>query len=413
MTRLATYLLFLIFCNHILASEDWPEFRGPTGQGHSERKNVPLRWSDKEHVKWKTEVPGLGWSSPVYSHGEIWLTTSLNEGSELRACCFEMETGDLKRNIVVFGENSAKSIHGKNSHASPTPLLQGDRVYVHFGTYGTACLSRAGDILWKAKLDYEPQHGPGGSPVLFENLLIINCDGTDIQFVVALDKNSGDVLWKTPRTHASEARLTGKKSPPMAFSTPLIIEHQGQPLVISAGSDHVAAYDARTGKEVWWSQYDGYSVVPRPVSAHGMIFVSSSYDGPELFAVRLGGQGNVTDSHVAWTLKKGAPHNPSPIVVDNEIYVVSDRGILTCLDAVDGKKHWQKRIGGNFSASPIYVDGRIYLTDEKGNTTVIQPGKKYVELAKNSIGDRTLASLAPLNGGMLIRTQDYLYRIEN
>lgn len=411
---LRTYaLLFLLTSNYVFSAESWPEFRGPTGQGHSKTRNVPLRWSDQEHVKWKTEVPGRGWSSPVYSDDKIWLTTSLKDGVELRACRFDLNSGALENNIVVFGSNSAKRIHGKNSHASPTPVLENDRIYVHFGTYGTACLSRAGDIIWRTKLDYEPQHGPGGSPILFENLLIVNCDGTDVQYVVALDKQTGDIVWKTPRTHASEARLSGSKMPPMAFSTPLLVDQGGQPLVISAGGDHVAAYNARTGKEIWWSSYNGYSVVPRPVSAHGMIFVSSSYDGPELFAVRLGGQGNVTDSHVAWSLKKGAPHNPSPIVVGREIYVVSDRGILTCLDAVNGERHWQKRIGGNFSASPIYVDGRIYFTDEKGVTTVIQPGKKLVELAKNSIGDRTLASLAPLNGGMLIRTQDYLYRIEN
>jgi outer membrane protein assembly factor BamB len=207
-------------------------------------------------------------------------------------------------------------------------------------------------------------------------------------------------------------RISGESSAPMGFSTPLLTKVGGRMQVISTGADHAAGYDARTGEEIWWSAYDGYSLVPRPVVGHGLVFVCSGYNDPMLYAIALGGKGDVTKTHVRWKLEKAAPNNPSPLLVGDEIYVVSDNGIATCLDAKTGKQHWQKRLGGNFSASPLFAAGRIYFLDEDGATTVIAAGKEFRELARNEIPGRTLASLATIEGAIFLRTDTHLYRLE-
>jgi len=244
--------------------------------------------------------------------------------------------------------------------------------------------------------------------------MFLSCDGGDVQFVIALDRETGKTIWKTPRAHVDPARLGNRKSKsvPMGFSTPLLVKVDGMVQLISTGADHAAAYDVRNGKEIWWSAYDGYSLVPRPVAGHGLVFFCSGYNSPVLYAIKLGGKGDVTNSHAVWSLKKGAPLNPSPLLVGQELYLVNDRGVALCLDAKTGKRHWQKRLSGNFSASPIIAAGRIYFLDEAGVTTVVKPGKVYHELAKNHLDARTLASLAPLEGTLLLRSEKHLYRID-
>jgi outer membrane protein assembly factor BamB len=402
-------ILCLTFCypSHFLAAQDWPQFRGPTGQGHSSVKRLPLRWSeDSDNIKWKSEIKGLGWSSPSVQGERIWLTTATDEGTSLRAICLDLNTGRTVHDVEVFRPEKPGRVHTKNSYSSPSPVIHGDRVFVHFGNLGTACLSTDGEIIWKTKMPYKHVHGPGGSPIVFEDLLILSCDGSDDQFVVALDQASGRERWRTKRP-ANPAR---KK---FAFSTPTVITVDGRTQVVSAGAGNVASYDPASGRELWHSAYpEGYSVVPRPVFGHGMIFVSSSYNRPSLYAIKVDGKGDVTESHVAWSLDRGAPHNPSPLLVGDELYVVSDRGIATCVDARTGKQHWQERLSGNFSASPLYAADRIYFLDENGVTTVIKPGKTYQELEKNEVKGRTLASPTPVEGALLLRTDTHLYRIE-
>lgn len=384
------------------STPDWPQFRGLTGQGHAEAAGLPLTWSETENIVWKAPIEGLGWSSPVIVKGQLWLTTAADEGKSLRALCLDPQTGKLIHSVEVFRLDDPGSIHKKNSHASPTPLVEDGRVYLHFGAHGTACVSTEGKLLWKMQeLKYNHRHGPGGSPVLFEDLLILSCDGTDVAFVVALDKQTGQVRWKTPREG------------PMAYSTPLIIKAGGREQVISTGGDQVVSYDPRTGKEIWRSRYDGYSGVPRPVYGHGLVFVCSGYNTPHLFAIRPDGIGDVTETHVAWSIKaEGAPLSPSPLLLGEELYLVSDRGIATCLDARTGNRHWQNRVGGDFSASPLYADGRIYLLDENAKTTVIAPGREFQVLATNALDGRSLASHAVWGKSIFLRTDTHLYRIE-
>lgn len=382
-------------------AEDWPQFRGPDGQGHSTESALPLNWSETENVRWKTPVAGLGWSSPAILGGRIWITTATDRGRSLRAICFDRETGGQKLAVEVFHSAGEEPINEKNSYASPTPLLDGDNVYVHFGPYGTACIRNSGEIVWRTRLKYSPQHGPGGSPALFEDLLIISCDGLDVQYVTALDTRTGKVRWRTSRAGSQ------------AYVTPLVIEAAGRRQVIAPGAFRATAYDARTGKEIWWVRYgQGFSNVPRPVFGEGLVFICSGFFEPELLAVRPDGQKDVTDSHVVWRLKRGAPLTPSPLLTERNLYIVSDNGIATCMDARTGAVHWRERLGGNFSASPVYADGRIYFLNEDGEATVVAPGEQFQKLAVNRLDGRTLASIAVSGGALFIRTDKNLYRIE-
>ncbi len=389
----------------VLALQDWPQFRGPDGQGHAEVSKLPLKWSESTSFAWKTPLPGLGWSSPVVADGKIWLTTATEEGKSLRALCLEATSGKILQDVEVFKLPAAGRIHQKNSHASPTPILEGDRVYVHFGANGTACLTSAGAVVWKQQLKYSPVHGSGGSPALWKELLLISCDGAGDPFVVALDKKTGQPRWRTSR----EPNDYPKK---FAFSTPLVIEVNGAAQAVSTGASGATAYDPATGKPIWRVRYaEGYSNVPRPVFGHGLVFLATGYDKPTLIAVRPDGKGDVTDTHVAWRLDRNAPNNPSPLLVGEELYLVSDNGIATCLDAKTGQAHWRERLGGTFSASPFHAAGRIYFLDEAGATTVLKPGKTFESLARNELKARTLASPAPLEGALLLRTDKSLYRI--
>jgi outer membrane protein assembly factor BamB len=383
-------------------AEDWPQFRGPTGQGLSAEKNLPLSWSETENVRWKVAIPGQGWSSPAIQEDRVWLTTAIDHGKSLRALCLDRETGRIMQDTEVFRLSDPGPIHEKNSHASPTPVLEGDRVYLHFGSYGTACIRTSGEILWKnQELKYYHRHGPGGSPVVYGDLLIISCDGYDIQYLVALDKLTGKIRWKRPRAGYQ------------AYTTPLIIQAAGSHQVVSPGAYRAISYEPSTGKEIWSIRYDrGYSNVPRPVFGHGLVFICTGFDSPALVAVRPDGHGDVTDTHMVWTVTRGAPLTPSPLLVGDELYMVSDNGIATCLDAATGSTHWRERIGGNHSASPIYADGRIYFLSEEGESVVIAPGREFKKLATNRLDAYTLASMAVSGGAIFIRSQTHLYRLE-
>jgi len=395
-------VLLLILCSPVLA-EDWPEFRGPSGQGVSEERGLPLTWSETGNVKWKITIPGKGWSSPAILGDRIWLTTASEDGKSLRAVCVDRNTGAITQNVEVFRLKSLGPMSPKNSLASPTPVLEGDRVYVHFGAHGTACITQTGEIVWKTRLDYDNgQHGPGGSPVLYDNLLIVSCDGLEVQYVVALDKLTGKTKWKKLREGYQ------------AYTTPLVVRLPAGDQVISPGSFRAIAYDPRTGKEIWQVKYgDGFSNVPRPVYGNGLVFICTGFQEPSLLAVRVDGRGDVTKKQIAWTLKRGAPLTPSPLLVGDELYVITDNGIATCVDAATGKEHWKTRVGGNHSASPIYADGRIYFLSEEGESVVLAPGKELKVLAKNELNGETLASMAVSGGSIFVRSRTHLYRLSD
>lgn len=395
-------VLFLLL-SLLLVMQDWPQFRGPTGQGVSDEKGLPLTWSETKNVRWKVAIPGRGWSSPVIQGDRIWLTTATEEGKSLRAIAVDRNTGAILQNVEVFHLKSAKLTNSKNSFASPTPVVEGDRVYLHFGAFGTACITQSGEIVWKTRLEYDNgQHGTGGSPVIYEDLLILSCDGNDVQFVVALDKATGKVRWKKMREGYQ------------AYTTPLVVSLPGGDQVISPGALRAIAYEPRTGKEIWQVKYgEGFSNVPRPVYGVGLVFICTGFQQASLLAIKPDGHGDITKSKIEWRLDRGVPLTPSPLLVGNELYLVSDNGIATCVDAKTGQELWRARLGGNHSASPIYADGKIYFLSEEGESVVIAPGRELKHLATNQLDGPTLASMAVSSGSLFIRSATHLYRISN
>jgi hypothetical protein len=394
------------------AETEWPQFRGPTGQGLSQAANVPIHWNASEGVAWEVEVPGRGWSSPVLSKGRLYLTSAeTDEGGgdvTLHALCLDPGDGHILWDTEVLHPDPSlvAAMHRKNSPASATPIVTSDRLYVHFGHMGTAALDLTGKVVWRqTALPYPPTHGNGGSPVLVGGALIFSADGQKDPFVVALDAATGAVRWKTPRNSPAKKQFS--------FSTPLAIEVGGVKEIISPGSGFVGAYAPADGHELWRVDYgEGYSVVPRPVYAHGLLFLGSGFDHPSFYAINPeGATGDATATHVAWSLNKGAPLTPSAVVVGDEVYFVSDTGIATCAAASTGEVFWNERLGGNFSASPIAVDGRIYFQNETGVGYVVKAGKTYELLATNDLGERSLASPAMADGALYIRTESHLWKI--
>ena len=387
---------------------DWPQFRGPTGQGHAPDETVPLAWSETENIAWKTPVPGLGWSSPVIGGGRIWLTTALvdpDAGSSLRLLAFDAETGSLVLDAAVFDSREVRPLNPKNSLASPTPVLDpdGERVYVHFGAAGTAAVSAAGEIVWRTRFPYTSQHGNGGSPILHDGRLIVSIDGYDTAYLVAVDARTGEERWRSVRPDPVS----------QAYSTPLAVRVGGREQIVNVSAFRTSGHDPASGREIWRVGYPrGFSNVPRPVFGHGLVYLSTGFQQPTLLAVRADGAGDVTRSHVVWRLQRGAPLTPSPILVGGELYFVTDFGIATCVDALTGDVHWQERLGGNHSASPVFAGGRIYFQNEAGVTTVIAPGAEFDVLARNRLDGSTLASMAVSDGALFVRTDTHLYRIE-
>jgi outer membrane protein assembly factor BamB len=406
MRVLVLSLCLLSLQSPILPAQEWPQFRGADGQGHSDERGLPTEWSETRNVMWKVPVPGRGWSSPVAAAGRIWLTTATQAGRDtsLRLMSFDAETGRQSVDVEVFRIKNLELLNAKNSHASPTPIVDGDRIYVHFGAQGTAALSMSGDILWKTRLQYESQHGNGGSPVLYGDLLIVNCDGFDEASVIALDKQTGKKRWQTLRPQPWS----------QAYSTPLAIHVGDRDLVVSVGAFHAAAYDPQNGKEVWRVDYpDGFSNVPRPVYGAGLVFITTGFQQPSLLAIRPDGKGDVTRSHIVWSLSRGAPLTPSPLIVGDDLYVVNDAGIASNIEARTGSIRWQHRLGAPVSASPVFADGRIYFLDEEGRTTVVNPGSTFQPLAINPLDGAALASMAVASRSFFIRTATHLYRIGN
>ena len=417
MKILIIYFLNALLFSSLSQANDWPRFRGPTEDGHAKVKSIPLKWSATANVKWKVPVPGKGWSTPVLSDGRVYLTTAYAQGDnqdaagvkrELRVLCFDAENGKTVWDTKVFDQKaSSRPIHQKNSHASPTPIIENGKVYVHFGHMGTACLDLKGEIVWANKeLGYNPVHGNGGTQIVVGDLLIFSADAGTDPFIVALYKKNGKVAWKKPRSETPQSRK-------FSFSTPTLINMGGRSQIISPASGAVFSYDPKTGEELWSVNYGGWSVIPKPGVYKNMIFVGTGYERAHLLGIRVDekSKGNVTDSHIEWEITKRAPNTPSFMIVDDLLYFISDGGIATCVDPMTGEVIWQERAAGPMSASPVHSNGKIYFLDEQGKSTVIRAGRKFEVLATNSINERTLASYAIGEGAIYIRSLNNLYRI--
>jgi outer membrane protein assembly factor BamB len=405
------------------AQADWPEFRGPTHDGHSDAKGLPLTWSDTNNIVWKTAIHDAGFSTPVILGNQIWLTTATKEGNDFFVLCLDAKTGAITFEKKLFhSDNPEPQGNPVNTYATPTCAIEAGRVYVHFGSYGTACLdTTTHEILWQRQdLPCRHYRGPSSSPILFENMLILSFDGVDVDYMTALDKTTGKTIWKTDRSitwddQNSTDKMIQEGDRHKAHSTPIVATINGKPQLLSVGAGAAYSYEARTGKELWRIHFSGWSAAPCPVYANGIAYFTTGYSvkTTDLMAVKTDGQGDVTDTHMVWRISKAVPKMPTPIVVNDLLYVISDEGTLTCLEPATGKELWHKGLGGNYAASPIYADGRLYFFNQQGKTTVIKPGKEYEALATNLLSSGLMASPAVSGKALFLRTKDEnLMRIE-
>ncbi len=392
-------------------TDNWPQFRGPDGNGHTAATGLPLQWSEQKNVVWKTAVHGVGWSSPVIWGDQIWMTTADKKGRNLHAVCVDRVSGKIVHDVKLFDVKKAERINRMNSYASPTPIIEAGRVYAHFGRYGTACLdTKTARVIW-SRQDMQCEHhmGPGASPIPYGKNLIIAVDGVDVQYVTALDRQTGKTVWKTNRSlDYSNVHKYCRK----AFCTPSVLDVAGRKQLVSPCARGIVAYDPDSGAELWKVRTKGFSGVPRPVSDDKKVYAITDCDFPELWAIKADGKGDVTGSRIAWKLKKHMPQRASMMLIKDLMFTVSHKGDVVCIDTAKGKPVWEKRIGRAYSASPIYAENRVYLLSERSGTTVIEPSRKYKPLATNKLDGRVMATPAVAGKAMFIRTDTHLYRIE-
>ena len=429
------------------ADPAWPQFRGMHGNGVADASGLPETWGGLlDAPVWETRLPGIGWSSPVVTGKRVYLTsaetTALSEAEQKERLaatkysdqvnlqadrevdCYLLEvhadTGKPLRRIKLISAKSPKPIHAHNGYATPTPVIDQQHVYCHFGSLGTVAVSqKTGKVLWRRQFPIDDISGPAASPLLHENLLILVRDGCDQQHLIALDKTSGKMIWKTARPQQPDIQRQYRRS----FVTPLVIQVDGKPQLIAPTSNWAISYNPETGDEIWRARLpNGHALVPRPVyaersslgksSTEGLVYVCTGYYKPQLLAISPHGTGDVTKSHVRWRHSKQAPALASPVVADGLLYTVSDIGIANCFDASTGEVLWRERLDGTFAASPLLADNKLYFFSREGTTYVLRPGRDFQLLAENRLSGTTMATPAIYMNSLLIRAGVKLYRIQ-
>ena len=406
-------LITVASCVVIEANEQWSQFRGHYGNGIIKSTSAPINWSENTNIDWKTPIHDRGWSSPVIWNDQIWMTTATKDGNKMYAICVNKLSGKIEHDIHVFDVKSPQAITNENTYASPTPVVEEGRVYVHFGTYGTACIStKDGQILWKRRdlnCDHEIGAGPASSPFIYNNFLIFNVDGRDVQYVIALNKETGETAWKTNRSvDFSDVQVNQRK----AYGTPFIIPRGNTNQMVSIGAKGVYSYDPENGKELWKAEHRGWSIAPRPVYGEGLVFTMIDRDRPEMWAIKPNGSGNITETHIQWKETKRMPPRASPIIIKGLLFVVDRNGYISCIEAKSGKSIWQKRMKGRFSASPILANNLIYFFNEDTVCTIIKPTRELEIVAENKLSDdKLMATPAFDENSIYIRTEKKLTRI--
>lgn len=388
----------------------WSQFRGADGSGMSPATGLPETLSEKANVKWKTPLPGKAWSSPVVWEKQIWVTNATPDGKKLSAVALDLESGAVVHDVTVFEIAEPMFCHGLNSYGSPTPAIEAGRVYVSFGSAGTACVDTgSGKVLW-TRQDLKCDHfrGPASSPVIYGNTIIIEFDGFDVQYVVALDKQTGATVWKKDRAFDYKTdNGDGKKG----YGTPSIFNIGGRDIAICPAAVATETFDAKTGELLWTVRHDGMNASARPLYGEGLVFITNGMG--RIVAVKPEGSGDITQDNVVWTGHKSVAKRAAPILVDDLMYMVTDDGIATCVEAKTGDNVWTKRLGGEFAASPVYADGKLYFLNMSGESVVLKPGRKYDEVSRGQFDEGFMASPAIVDKSLIIRSKNAIYRIAN
>lgn len=402
--------LTLATLNQTLVAENWPAFRGPRGDGITDATGVPVEWSETKNIVWKTAIHGRGWSSPIVWDNQIWLTTATEDGKKQSAICVDATTGDVVHDLVVFENKEPRFCHPSNSYASCTPTIEDGRLYVHFGSYGTAAIDTVtGKKLWERR-DLECDHfrAPASSPILFEDVLIVAYDGFDVQYAVGFDKHTGETRWRTPRGIDYNTDNGDRKK---AYATGLVIEVAGQPQVILPSATATVAYEPLTGKEIWRVRHGGMNAACRPIYGHGLLYITAGDGGTSLVAVRPDGKGDVTDTHIVWSSGKSVPKRSSLILKDDLLFMTNDSGVVSCRDAKTGDVHWMKRLEGEYWASPLLAEGRLYFSSKTGLSPVVAASSEYELITENHLDAGFNASPAVIGNDFILRTFTHLYRV--
>ena len=422
-----------------VSTDSWPDFRGPFGSGHvdspstSTPRGLPIHWSETKNVTWKTRIPLTGLSSPIIQDGKVWLTTATEDGHDYFVLCVDASTGKILLNKKIFHWDDPQSLgngRGNNCYATPSAVVEDQRVYVHYGSSGTACLdTQSFNVVWSRK-DIPCWHyrGASSSPVLFKDSLILTMDGADLQYHIALDKKTGATLWKTDRSvewndEDVDRPMVREGDWRKAHSTPILTQRAGSDRMYSVGAKAIYGYDPNNGQEIWRAQFHNWSAAPRPVLHDDHVMFVTGFSRAELSSVKLGGEGDITDTHYRWRVKNPIPRYASPIIVDGLLYLAAEESFLSCLDPETGEAIWTERVGGKFRASPIYVDGKLFFFSTEGTTTILKPGKEFDLIASNTLAggadDKAsrrpsgfVASPAVSGRALFLRTRDFLYRIE-
>ena len=415
-SRLCCLVAFVVIAANLSWAENWPGFRGPTRQGISQEKDVPTEWNRTSNIVWKTAVPGVGWSSPIVFEDRVFVTTATDAGASFRLVCIDRRTGSILWNKQVL-QQEPRHKSPQNSYASSTPVTDGQRVYVLAFDGSFAAVSMEGDVIWTNRdFDYYSEHGLAVSPVLYRDLLIAPFDGSspgpdkklgwqkpwDQAVIIALDKNTGKVRWKARRGSSRIAHVT-----------PQILNEGGQDQLVSSAGDVVQGFDLATGQKIWTAASTGEGVVPSIVIGDGLIFTTSGFGQPTICAIRTGGKGDITRSHIVWESTDDVPMIPSMLYVKPLLFSVTEAGVAKCMDAKTGQVLWRNRLAGRYSASPIWADGRIYFLSEQGRTTIIEAGHQFKIIAQNELQEKCCASPAISQKHIFIRSEDALYCIGN
>lgn len=395
----------------LVSAENWTRFRGPNGQGISAETDLPVEWSATKNVVWKSAIPGNGWSSPIVHDDYVFLTTTTDEGSSCHVVCVDRINGEVVWDKKVHRQETGAK-RAQNSYATPTPVTDGKKVYAVFADGAIVAVDFTGELVWKnSDIKFHSLHGLGASPILAGDQLIMPFDGSspdertigwkvpwDQAVVLSLDTSTGQVRWKGQR---------GKSR--VGHVSPILVDDGAQ--VVSAGGDRVQGHDVKSGDRIWSIYSQGEGVTPSPVVGEGLIFTSSGFEEPTIRAIRMGGKGEVTETHIAWETKKGVPAIPSLLYVKPYLYSITRDNVLHCVESSTGNIAWVQRLPGTYSASPVFADGRIYILSEQGVTLVLRPGPRYDEIRRNRLEEECLASMAVSQGQFFIRTAESLYCI--